>query len=99
MTWVNGGYGSSIPTAVKRAVWSRDQGLCQIGRAGCTEIGEEYDHIVNVAGTGQQRRELNRPELLQLVCSSCHRSKTQAEARAGRARWKRVPERHPGLLH
>jgi 5-methylcytosine-specific restriction endonuclease McrA len=88
-----------IRVGVIRAVRERDQDTCQLRYTGCTGGYEQIDHIRNVASTGLDRTAgLERPDDLQCVCRHCHNIKTQAEAKAAINRWKRTPERHPGLL-
>lgn len=58
----------SIPTAMKREVWQRDQGKC-------VECGSnknlEFDHIIPVSKGGA-----NTVRNLQLLCEVCNRSKS-----------------------
>ena len=100
MVWERNKTGSNIPASVKRTVHTRQDGICATyDRTVCMGRIDEYDHIVNVKATGQTRRQLERdPDLLQGLCTPCHRAKVQDEARVARNAWKRQPERHPGLL-
>lgn len=99
MAWDRNKTGSNIPAAVKSEVHDRQNGMCAVhDPTVCTGAIDEYDHIVNVKATGQQRRQLERdPNLLQGLCWPCHRAKIQREAQAGRqARsGRRRPRVHP----
>ena len=99
MAWSNNKTGSNIPARVKAEVHRRQHGLCNtIDPNVCTGLINEYDHIVNVKTTGQARRDLERdPDLLQGLCTPCHKVKIQAEAKAGQARraGRRRPRPHP----
>lgn len=58
----------SIPPAVKREVWQRDQGKCvECGR----NKNLEFDHIIPVSKGGG-----NTVRNLQLLCEKCNRSKS-----------------------
>ncbi len=96
MAWGNHS-GSHIPPRVKNFVRKRDNGECQLRFDGCTVVGEEFDHIANIASLRIPRSQANAPELLQLVCSACHKKKTQAEAMAGRRKHLRPKPTNPGL--
>lgn len=99
MAWERNKTGSNIPASVKAEVRDRQQGLCHtIDPTVCTGLIDEYDHIINVKATGQRRRHLERdPDLLQGLCTPCHKVKVQAEAREGQRRrsGKRKPRPHP----
>ena len=96
--WDNNRPSNRIRSNVVRAVRDRDQDLCQLQYPGCTQHYEELDHIENLAASGRPRGAgIEKPEDLQCVCRYCHNIKTQAEARAGKLKWKRKPERHPGM--
>lgn len=73
---------------------------CQLRYDGCTGHASHADHKVNIATTGQTRREATDPNDLQAACPWCHGIKTRREAQAARTYRtnKRPPERHPGLL-
>lgn len=73
---------------------------CQLRYDGCTGHATHADHKVNIATTGQARREAIDPKDLQAACPWCHGIKTRREAQAARTYRtnKRPPERHPGLL-
>lgn len=94
MTW-SGSRG--VPRHIRRQVIARDE-VCQLRYSGCTGNIDEVDHIVNVARLGVRREDANQLDNLQGVCAPCHRIKTRRESNEGRRRWKRSPERHPGLL-
>jgi 5-methylcytosine-specific restriction enzyme A len=72
---------------------ARDGHTCQK----CGAFGHEVDHIGNVKGGG-----CDDDANLQVLCATCHMTKTQAEATAARARRQaeaRLPvEDHPGLI-
>lgn len=78
--------------AWRTSVLARDR-YCRIQGADCTSIATEADHIVNVAEGGAELDLANG----QGACANCHEQKTQQEATRGKNRWKRKPERHPGL--
>lgn len=78
--------------AWQKRVLARDP-LCRIQGPDCTTIATEADHIVNVAEGGDELDLDNG----QGACSNCHEQKTQDEATRGKNRWKRKPEKHPGL--
>lgn len=75
----------------------RDRHQCQTAGPGCTRTATEVDHILNLAAGGT-----NHPDNLTSVCATCHRTKTNHEAAAGRRhahqRAKHPHEDHPGLL-
>lgn len=99
MTWDRNKTGSNIPVSVKRTVHTRQHGMCNTyDPTVCTGRINEYDHTINVKATGRPRRELERdPDLLQGLCTPCHKAKIQDEAKAGRIRrsGKRRPPLHP----
>jgi 5-methylcytosine-specific restriction endonuclease McrA len=98
MVWQNGRPGSNIPARVKRIVRHRQANQCNtIDPNICTGEIQEFDHITNIATLGVERSQANDPDNIQGLCAPCHKVKTQREARAGQNRWKRKPERHPGL--
>ena len=73
-------------------VLQRDGYVCQLQLPGCTHRATEADHVLAWEQGGT-----NALANGQAVCSSCHKIKTQQEAQAARAAWKRKPARHPGL--
>lgn len=75
------------------AVRARDK-TCQLNYTGCTIIATEADHIRNITEGGDPLDLSNG----QGVCTNCHKQKTQSEATRGKNRWKRKPEKNPGLL-
>lgn len=99
MVWERNKTGSNIPASVKRTVRDRQHGMCATyNPTVCTGAIDEYDHTINVKATGRPRRELERdPDLLQGLCTPCHRAKVQVEAAAGRLRrsGRRTPRPHP----
>ena len=92
MAWTNNNQSHTTPQQ-RRRIHTRDNGTCQH----CGAPGAEVDHIDNRRGPGY-----NSDSNLQLLCVSCHKAKTQGEARAARsARRARLtlPRRlHPGLV-
>jgi hypothetical protein len=60
----------AIPTAVRRAVWARDNGRC--ARCGSRER-LEYDHIIPISRGGN-----NAERNIELLCESCNRAKSDA---------------------
>ena len=97
MTWQNGGPGSQIPKRTRVFVKDRDK-VCQLAYPGCTVAIEEIDHTVNVKVLRLPRSRANSPELLQGVCSACHKVKTQVEAQAGKRKHLRTLT-NPGLAN
>ncbi|WP_290599279.1 HNH endonuclease signature motif containing protein [Lawsonella sp.] len=83
------------PQKLRATVLRRDHHRCQLALPGCTQIAEEVDHITPVFEHGT-----DSPDNLQAVCPSCHRQKTQAEARRAAAKLsrKRPHKLHPGLI-
>lgn len=63
----------------RRAVLSRDKGICQIKGPRCTRRATEADHKINIAEGGPEF-DINNG---QAACSPCHQDKTQAEATRG----------------
>ncbi|MDO4895002.1 HNH endonuclease [Moraxella sp.] len=61
---------------LKDEILARDNYTCQC----CGRVGGklELDHIVNVAQGGT-----NNKSNLQILCQSCHKTKTQTESQAG----------------
>jgi 5-methylcytosine-specific restriction endonuclease McrA len=98
MTWTNGGPGNRIPRRVRRAVYVRQHGRCNVyDPSVCSGSLDEYDHIVNTAVSGIPRSQCSANDV-QGLCSPCHNAKTQVEARHGkRAKRYRPPLLHPGL--
>ncbi len=74
-------------------ILERDRNQCQIKAPGCTVAANIVDKIVAISEGGDPRD----PRNLRAVCHNCHNIETQKQARRGRNRWKRQPERHPGL--
>lgn len=80
-----------VPQTVRDFCWDRDDGLCQLGWAGCTVVAQELDHIIGIAEAG---RRFDEPSNLRWVCRACHKLRTQQQ------RWPKLgrqPERHPGI--
>jgi holliday junction DNA helicase RuvB len=59
-----------IPTAVRRAVWTRDAGMC--AQCGSRER-LEYDHIIPISKGGS-----NTERNIELLCEACNRAKSNA---------------------
>lgn len=80
-----------VPRHIAQRIRRRDDHTCQH----CGADGHEVDHITNVKAGGS-----DDDNNLTTLCARCHDHKTQAEARAGRARRSnhRPPEPHPGLI-
>jgi hypothetical protein len=82
-----------LAAAPRRLPARRAGGRCQAEthEPDCTGIGAECDHI----GDKHDHSLAN----LRWLSKPCHRARTQAQARAGRAKLtqRRPPERHPGL--
>lgn len=80
----------------------QDTPLCQIALPGCTRLATEVDHKVGwkeAMALNWHPEDIDARENAQAVCASCHKTKTQAEAKAGRARASvgKPTQRHPGL--
>lgn len=92
MAWTKGNQPHTTK-AQRQRIHTHDNGTCQH----CGAPGVEVDHIDNRRGS-----DYNSDSNLQLLCVSCHKAKTQVEARAARgARQARLtlPRRlHPGLV-
>ena len=74
-------------------VLKRDRNERQLRLPGCTGHATQVDHILNVAAGGPELDPTN----LVSACLPCNARKAQKEAAAARNRWKRQPEKHPGL--
>jgi hypothetical protein len=61
-----------VPTAVRRAVWARDNGRCV--QCGSRER-LEYDHIIPISKGGS-----NTERNIELLCEACNRAKSDAIA-------------------
>ncbi|MFI2242366.1 HNH endonuclease [Streptomyces chrestomyceticus] len=91
MAWYSSNRRSELPpnwAIIRQRVIRRDRGLCQgvlSEGALCGHPGTEVDHI----RPGSDHSMGN----LQLLCTWCHKRKTQAESRAGRAD-KPMPKTH-----
>lgn len=65
----------SIPVAVRREVWRRDQGRC----VACDSRERlEFDHIIPIAMGGS-----NTVRNIQLLCERCNREKSATLGRSG----------------
>jgi len=85
----------SFPSATRRAILARADGLCQIRSAGCTTTATIADHVVPAAEGGSDSIDNG-----QAACQECSDVKTRQEIERGRARRptrKRPATRHPGL--
>jgi hypothetical protein len=104
MPWANGRNAHHVPRGVKREVWERAGGWCELRLSGCQgNVRLEFHHVHGVA--------INDASSIALACHHCHNLVTQQEAAArvssrgcadaGRRRatpgWKLQPEPHPGL--
>lgn len=82
------GYGSAWDK-LRQRILRRDSGLCQpCLKSGLVTAANQVDHITPKAEGGADD-ESN----LQAICDACHKAKTAAEARAGRAQaggWSKV---------
>lgn len=94
-----------VPQHIRLRVLERDGWRCQLGYDGCTYRADEVDHIVPVAQLGVSRAEATDETLLQAVCTSCHKIKTEAQRLAAvnasaqhrhARRHLPVPRKHPG---
>ena len=77
----------------RRVVLARANYRCEIRGPKCLGRATIGDHVVPWAQGGSHDPITNG----QAVCGPCHDEKTQSEAAYGRNRWKRRPQRHPGL--
>ena len=92
-----------VPRAKRNRVLQRDGHECQLRYIGCTGCAAEVDDIVPVSVSGISRADAT-DDMLQAVCHSCHKQKTDRERRtahtastAHRVARKRLPQRqHPG---
>lgn len=80
------GYGATWQK-LRKAVLSRDCGLCQIKGPTCTHVAREVDHKVSKARAqqlGWTEAQTDDESNLQSACTACHARKTQEERGAGR---------------
>jgi 5-methylcytosine-specific restriction endonuclease McrA len=80
-SWARSDRRASLPAdwrARRSAVLARDRGVCQLRYPGCVVRATEVHHLVH--------RDVHDIEALAAVCTSCHKSATQAEARSARQR-------------
>ena len=98
-----------VPAAVKREVFERDEGQCQLRYPGlCIGTASEIDHVMSVAQLGPDHPYLNTAPNCRCACVPCHRHRSeqqklegiQRKATARRDRL-RLPDhrstaRHPG---
>ena len=92
MTWARG---STRESRKARALVLAAHPLCHLRGPACTLASTEDDHVVPLSQGGTDHLSNRRG-----ACHTCHRAKSQAEARAGTARLSRrrtVPP-SPGLL-
>lgn len=84
---------------VRARAGERCEGIVEGSR--CREAGAYCDHIINTRSPeGRAMGDaVHSTSNLQWLCKSCHDTKTQQEARAGRAARPRVTSRHPGEAH
>lgn len=79
-------------TAVRRRVWSRFDGLCQMCRQPTDERGFDLDHHIPLALGGEDEEANLRP-----LCRPCHRVKTGGEDVPRIAKAKRQEAAHRGF--
>jgi hypothetical protein len=91
-----------VPRSKRNRILNRDGYECQIRDIGCTQLATEVDDITPVAVSGISRADAD-DDMLQAVCHTCHRRKTERErltalaaSNARRAARHRQPQRHPG---
>lgn len=93
MPWSNTP-GQRIPEPTRQRILRRDRRHCYLcGEPGATQV----DHV-----TPRHRGGGDDDANLAAICEPCHKAKTQREAAAQRntkARRRREPEPHPGVLH
>lgn len=66
----------------RERIMARDNGLCQIKGPSCTIVAGEVDHKVHKAAAraaGWTEARIEDESNLQAACSTCHKSKTNAE--------------------
>ena len=76
--WAAGARGRTMPPgwpATRARILLRDHHTCQIDGPDCTRYATEVDHLTPGVETDDH---------LRAVCTTCHRTKTQTEARAGK---------------
>ena len=95
MAWSSSDRRKRLPKnwpSLRASVLKRDNYRCRMRLSGCAGIATEVDHIA--------RGDNHDPRNLRAVCSRCHKTKTQAEAREARRKKRaarfRPMERHPG---
>lgn len=71
---------------------------CQLQHRGCTGRATEAHHPDGLADTSRPRSDAIDSSALVAACPWCHGIETQQQARRGRNRWKRQPEKHSGYL-
>lgn len=98
MPWENnrGSRGGYVSPKVKETVRKRDK-HCQLRHPGCTGAIDEFHHPTGLAASGSRRTSVLDVKQVVGVCSPCHSIETRKQISAGRNRWKRQPEKHPGL--
>jgi hypothetical protein len=93
--WPSGGAGNHIPAAVKREVYRRQHGICNV--PDCALPIAQYDHVRNAKASGIARHKAKAAEV-QGLCKPDHDAKTQAEAQRSMGRTPlRTPLINPGL--
>lgn len=101
MAWEGVTTGQGSTRAGRRArqdCLERAGGCCQLRHPGCISTATEAHHPDGLADTGRTRAEAIDTDQLIAACPPCHRVETNRQKSAGRNRWKRTPERHPGVL-
>jgi len=92
----DGSRGGYVSPRVKAAVRQRDR-HCVLRHPGCTGAIDEFHHPDGLAASGTRRKSVLSAKPLVGVCRHCHGIDTRKQISAGRNRWKRQPECHPGL--
>jgi hypothetical protein len=96
--WENnrGSRGGYVSAKVKDEVRKRDR-HCVLGYPGCEREIQEFHHPTGLADQNSRRTSVLDASAVVGVCRSCHSVETRKQISAGRNRWKRPVERHPGL--
>ncbi|WP_152030908.1 hypothetical protein [Agromyces aureus] len=99
MAWHSSNRRATLPkdwTTVRKRIRARADGMCEHRTNGrrCTNPGTECHHIGSATD--------HRDEMLEWICSDCHKVETQKQARAQQhakytAAKKRPTEAHPGI--
>lgn len=80
------------PRWLRKKIRQRDNHTCQQ----CGKPGNEVDHIIPISQGGT-----DHPNNLQVLCATCHTTKTRTEQHAGTRRKQALlhlpTEQHPGI--